>query len=178
MVAMTAQQREQAAVLAADRVQVPPTGQEVVVDDADDMEAIGHDACVGEVQVDQGAVGRGQIHAHHFDLSLALQMLEIGAQRELGSAEYDIIDLVMFQVAQSGGETPAAGEEVLVNAQNLRASRRVPLAELVLEVVPEVALHGGRADGFAPPQAAAVDAVQELSRTPYWGELSARRVAQ
>jgi hypothetical protein len=38
MVAMTAQQREQAAVLAADRVQVPPTGQEVVVDDADDMD--------------------------------------------------------------------------------------------------------------------------------------------
>lgn len=67
---MTTQQREQAAVLAADRIQVPPAGQEVVIDDADDMETVGHDACIGEVQVEQGAVGRRQIHAHHFTSAL------------------------------------------------------------------------------------------------------------
>ena len=49
---------------------------------------------------------------------------------------------------------------MLVNAQNLRARRGVPLAELVFEAVPEVAFHGGRTDGFPPSQTAAVDAVQ------------------
>jgi hypothetical protein len=69
----------------------------------------------------------------------------------------------MFQIAQGGGEAFAAGEEVFVNAQDLRANRRVPLAELTLQLMPEVALHGSRSDGLAPPQAAAVDAVQMLA---------------
>jgi hypothetical protein len=34
------------------------------------METVGHDACIGEVQVEQGAVGRRQIHAHHFTSAL------------------------------------------------------------------------------------------------------------
>ncbi|MGB9457346.1 MAG: hypothetical protein WCB12_14960, partial [Bryobacteraceae bacterium] len=42
-------------VPAADRIQFPPAGQEVVIDDADDVKAVGHNARVGEVQVDQGA---------------------------------------------------------------------------------------------------------------------------
>ena len=96
-------------------------------------------------------------------LGFAFQPLEIGLQGELGAAQDHVIDLVMSQVTQRGGVAAAAGEEVLVDAQHLRAAPRVPLAELVLQSVAEVALHGGRADGFPPSQSAAVDAVQMLA---------------
>ena len=48
------------------------------MDDADDMEAVGHDARVGKVQPDQRAVAGGQIHAHDAHLGFAFQLLKIG----------------------------------------------------------------------------------------------------
>ena len=39
IVAMAAHQGEQASILGAGRIEAPPTGQEVMIDDADDMEA-------------------------------------------------------------------------------------------------------------------------------------------
>jgi len=48
------------------------------MDDADDMEAVGHDARVGKVQPHQRAVAGGQIHAHHTHLGFAFQLLKIG----------------------------------------------------------------------------------------------------
>ena len=59
IVAVAADQRGQGAILAADRVEFLPAGQEVVMDDADDMEAISHNAGIGEVLADQRAVGAG-----------------------------------------------------------------------------------------------------------------------
>lgn len=49
LAAVAAHQAHQAAVLAAGRVQLPPASQEVVVDQADDVKPIGHDAGVEEV---------------------------------------------------------------------------------------------------------------------------------
>ena len=48
-----------------------------MIDEPDDMEAIGYDARVGEVQPDQGAIVRGQVPAHHAHVGLAFQLLEI-----------------------------------------------------------------------------------------------------
>ena len=44
---------------------------EVMVNDADDVEPVGHDARIGEVQPDQGAIVGRQIHAHHAHLGFA-----------------------------------------------------------------------------------------------------------
>jgi len=52
---------------------------------------------------------------------------------------------------------------MLVDAQHLWAARRMPFAKLALESTLKVALHGGRADTFAPAQPAAIDSVQVLS---------------
>ena len=64
---MAPHQRKQATIAGTHAIDVPPAGQEVMIDDADDMEAIRYDARVGEVFVNQGAVGRSQVHAHHPD---------------------------------------------------------------------------------------------------------------
>ena len=69
---------------------------------------------------------------------------------------------MVLQVAQGGGIALSAGEEVLVDAQHLGASGRMPLGELALEAAAEIALDGGGADSFSAAQAAAVDAVQVL----------------
>ncbi len=51
---------------------------------------------LGKVQADQGAVIRGQIHAHHSNLGFACQALKIGLQGELRSSQHDIVHLVIF----------------------------------------------------------------------------------
>lgn len=53
---------------------------------------------------------------------------------------------------------------MLVDAQHLWAARRMPFAKLALESTLKVALHGGRADTFAPAQPAAIDPVQVLAK--------------
>ena len=83
---MSPHQGKQSAIPGADTIQVPPTSQEVMIDQTDHMEAVGHDACVGEVQPDQGAIVGGQVHAHHAHLGFAFQLLKIGLQRELRPA--------------------------------------------------------------------------------------------
>jgi len=52
IVPMTPHQREQAAILRTHPIEVSPAGQEVMIDDADHVEAVSYDACVGEVQPD------------------------------------------------------------------------------------------------------------------------------
>src|SRR5712692_7852302 len=68
-----------------------------------------------------------------------------------------------FQIAEGGGIPLPAGEEMLVEAEDLRTAGGMPLPELTLESAAEVALDGGGADAFPPAQAAAVDAVQVLA---------------
>jgi hypothetical protein len=57
-----------------------------MIDDANHVEAVGHDARIREVQPDQGAIVGGQVHAHHAHFGLAFQPLKIGLQRQLRPA--------------------------------------------------------------------------------------------
>jgi hypothetical protein len=52
--------------------------KEVIVDDADDVESVSHDACIEDVEPDQRTVVGGPIHAHHPHLAFAFQPLRIG----------------------------------------------------------------------------------------------------
>lgn len=65
VVAMAAHQRQQAAVPGTNGIDVAPAGQEVMVDEADDMEAIRHDAGIREVFAHHSTADRSQVHAHH-----------------------------------------------------------------------------------------------------------------
>lgn len=147
-------------VLAAGGIEIAPAGQEVVVDEADDVEAVGDDEGVREMFADQRAVGGGEVHADQFDLGFALQALEVGPQSGFRASQDDVVDLVAAQVAQSRGEALAAGEEMFVDTEHGRAAWRVALAELPFQAGLEVPLDGGCADAFAAGHEAAVDAVE------------------
>src|SRR5215831_5601317 len=73
------------------------------------------------------------------------------------------MDGVVLEIAQGSGEALAACEEVLVDAQDGRASRRVFFREVAFEPVTEMPFHGGRADALAPAYPAAVDAIEVLA---------------
>ena len=50
----------------------------MVVDEADDMEAVGHDHGVGKLRFHDRAIDRRQVHADDADLVFAFQTKEIG----------------------------------------------------------------------------------------------------
>ncbi len=114
---MAPHQREQAAILAADRVDLAPAGEEVVVDDADDVEAIGDDGRIGKLPLDQRAVGGREIDADDAHLVLALKLSEIGGQRSFRAPQHDIIDGVILEVAKASREAFAARKEVFVDTR-------------------------------------------------------------
>jgi hypothetical protein len=130
--AVTAQEREQAAIPGAAGIQLPPQGKEMMIDQANDVKAVGHDQSFGEVLLHHSPVTGGQIHADHLHLFFALKFLKVGFQSRFRSPQHHIVDFVVLQIAEGSGKAFAAGEEVLVNAQNLRAVRRMPLSKLEL----------------------------------------------
>ena len=71
IVAVATHQREQAAVLGAGGIDLAPTGQEVMVDEADDVEAIGDDLGFGKVLADDRAVDARQVHTDDADAVFA-----------------------------------------------------------------------------------------------------------
>ena len=70
--------------------------------------------------------------------------------------------LVVLQVAEGGGITVPAREEVLVYAENPRTIAADALSRQQTEKPPEPALDGGAGDPFPSPQAAAADTVEVL----------------
>ena len=65
---MAPHQRHQSAVLGPDRIDLSPAGQEMVVDEPDNVEAIGHNQRLGEVLAGDGTVDHRQIHADNPNL--------------------------------------------------------------------------------------------------------------
>ena len=60
---MAPHQRKQATILRAGRIDLPPAVEEVMIDEPDDMEAIGHDEGFGEVFAHDRSIGGREIHA-------------------------------------------------------------------------------------------------------------------
>lgn len=75
VVAVPAHEGEQTAVLAGHRIDLSPAGKKAMVDEANDVKAVGDNAGVGEVLPNHGAIGGGEVHAYDTDPLLALQAL-------------------------------------------------------------------------------------------------------
>ena len=65
---MTSHKADQATVLATFRIVLLPDLQEVLVDQANDMESVGHDGRVGEVLPGDTPVGFRQVHDDHLNI--------------------------------------------------------------------------------------------------------------
>src|SRR3954452_3395634 len=119
---MASHQGDQAAILGTDGVDLPPTGQEVVVDEADDMKPVGDDDRFGKVLLSDRTIDYSQVHAHDPDVLFAFELKQIGLQGGFRAAESDVIDAMVLQIAEGGGVAFLAREEVFVDAQDPRAN--------------------------------------------------------
>jgi hypothetical protein len=101
---------------------------EVLLDDPNDVESVRDDPGVGEVPLNQGAVGTAQIHADYADVFLAPEGREVSVELFRGTAFHNIEDLVSSQIAEGGREAGAASmlrslsmDGVFIDTENRRA---------------------------------------------------------
>ena len=95
--------------------------QEVLDDNADDMEAIGNDLGSREVGSNQAAIGTGKIDANHANLVSALESAQKAAQIPWTAAGNNIEDPVVLKITEGGGKTLPLVQGVLVDTENPRA---------------------------------------------------------
>lgn len=148
---------------------------EVLLDHADDMEAIGDDFGVGEVFADEGAVGAAQVHADDPDVILSLKLREVGLQVLWVTAFDDVEDSVGPEIAESGGELGAPPmpsafslDGVFVDAEDRRANTVRAFSSFEFGVFVVEAFDGGGSDAFSVGEDATGDAiaVQFIDRPP------------
>ena len=118
IMAVSPHQRDQAAIPVSGRVYLLPAGQEVAIDSADHMKAIGYDARLRKVFTYQSAVACRQIHADDLNQVFAIQAAEVILQRGFAAAEHHVMHFVILQITESRGIAVPPCEEVLVDAQN------------------------------------------------------------
>jgi hypothetical protein len=100
-------------------VYVLPGPQEVLVDQANDIEPVGNDGGTGKVLLGDVALGLGQVHDDQFDVVFAPLTPQIAVHASLGAPQAYIEDPVAPQVHQGGGKSPLAREEVLIKSEDL-----------------------------------------------------------
>jgi hypothetical protein len=139
---------------------------EVLLNHANDVEAIRDDRGIGEVFADQGAVGAAQIHADDPHGFLSLEGAEVGFEILGIPAFDDIEDPVGAQVAEGGRElrSPSMSgalsmDGVFVDAEDRRADSIEAFPGFDLGVFMVEAFDGGGANAFAMREDAACDAV-------------------
>lgn len=128
----------------------------MLLDDPNDVEAIGDDLGVGEVFANEGAIGRAQIHADDADVFLALELSEVSIEIFWGAACDDIEDSVGAQVAEGRCELRAstvssafAMDGVFINAKNRRADAIGAFSGFDLGILVVESLDGSRTDALA-----------------------------
>ncbi len=94
---------------------------EVMLNDADDMEAVGNDFSIGEVTFDESAVRGTQIDADNAHFIPAVQGLQEAFELTGALALGDIKDAVVAQIAEGGGETAALVKSMFVDTEELGA---------------------------------------------------------
>lgn len=105
---------------------------EVMLDEADDMEAVCNDACVRKVLFNQSAVAGAHIHANDPDFVAALQRFEEGLEVLSTFSLGNIEDAMPFKVAEGGGKSTTFVKGVLIDTEDFRAFSREPFFSFAL----------------------------------------------
>lgn len=121
----------------------PEELKEVMLNDADDVEAIGNDFCIGEVSFDESTVGGAQVNADHAHLFPAVQGLQETFEVPCAFALGDIKDAVVAQITEGGGEATPFVQSVFVDAEELGAEFRAAFTGLLLSELMIDAFDGG-----------------------------------
>jgi len=99
---------------------------EVVLDDTHDMEAVGHDACIGKVTANQAAIGAGEIDADDLHPLPALEFTKECCKVRLAFSGLNVEDPSVLQIAEGGAEALALVEGMFVDAKVARTVQREP----------------------------------------------------
>ena len=118
---MPVHQRQQSSIFSPQRVDGLPEFEEMMIDEANDVETISHDFGIGEIFASQVAVGLREIHDNDTDFAFIGELLEIRSKGLFGAAESYVVDFVMGQVAEGGGITLFTGKEMFIDAKDARA---------------------------------------------------------
>jgi len=132
---------------------------EVVLDDADDMEAVGDDPGSGEGVFDEAAVGAGEVDADDPHLLPALELAKEPGEILMAAAGLDVENTPVFQVTEGGGEALALVEGVLVDAEVARALQGEAFGGFAAGELLVDAGNGGLADFVALGERAGADAI-------------------
>ena len=116
---MSAHQADQPSMLAPLGIGVLPRSEEVLVNQPDYLEAIGHDLGSGKVLLSNAAVGLGEIHHDQLNVVFARQTPQIAVQARFRAPQTDIEHLVTVEVHQRRGIALLAAEEMLVDVKYL-----------------------------------------------------------
>ena len=143
---MSTHERQKSSVFSARRVQLLPDFEEVVVDESDNVKAIGDDLGVWEETTCDPAVGFGEVHDDDSHLKLVKKPLKRALERKFGAPEEDIVNPVFGKVAEGGGVSFLTGKEVLVDAKDPWAGIVLHLREFVLKEVVIAAFDSGLSD--------------------------------
>ena len=155
---MSAHQADQPSMLAPLGIGVLPRSEEVLVNQPDYVEAIGHDLGSGKVLPSNAAVGFGEIHHDQLDVVFARQMAQIAVQARFRTTQTEIKHLVAVEIHQRGGIALLAAEEMLIDAEHLGTGPIGHLRDPSPAVALVPALGGSSADRVSAPQLGLGDA--------------------
>lgn len=158
-VAAGAQQPEPGAVPAQRGTELAGELEQMLADQPDGVEAVGHDLGAGKPTADDRAVGVGQVDADDSDALPAPQGAQVGGQLRLAAAGAEVEDPAVLQVAEGGGEALAAMQGVLIDTKHLRAVQALAFPGFALGELGVDAAHRGRPQSLPPSQGRGTDAV-------------------
>lgn len=131
--------------------------QEVMLDDADDVETVGHDLGVGKPPGDHLPVGCAQIDAHNLDLVAAFEREEKGQEIALAATLNHIEDFPVLQVAEGGYQTAAPVKGMFIDADDGGSGLVTSFLSFEMSELGVDASHAGRAHGFTFSQLGGAD---------------------
>ena len=104
--------------------------EEVVLKEADDMEAIRHDPRIGEPAPSQGPVRAGEVHADHPHLLTAFESGKEPAQLGLAAPRDDVKNTVIAEIAKCCGERHSSMDTMFVDSEDAGTLQTLPFAGL------------------------------------------------
>ena len=122
---------------------------EVMIDDTDDVEAIGNDAGVGKVSLNKSSVGAGEIDADELNTVPAPEFTKEMDEVGFTATGLDFKDAMVFEITEGGAEALSFVKGVFVDAENQRALERDAFGGFASSELSVDALNGGLAESLS-----------------------------
>ena len=135
---------------------------EVVIDDSDDVEAIGDDAGFGEVSLDKSPVGTGEVDADELNTLATLEFAKKLDEVGFATTGLHFEDAVVFEITEGGAEALSFVEGMFVDPEDEGALKRDAFGGFATGELSVDALDGGFSKALSPGDGAGADSLVVL----------------